>query len=192
MSIRESGVTGVDQIYWRFTNNADTTVNLETVKQEKTVAKTKALQIFSFEGKETRVVDVNGEPWWVAKDVCDVLGIQNARDEVAKCLDEDEKGVDKIDTLGGKQEMNVISESGLYALIMRSNKPEAKRFRKWVTSEVLPAIRKTGSYSAPAAVSANQELRDLIERNRGVIGKVALGKLVLMLAASIQAAANDK
>lgn len=107
----------------------------------------KALQVFNFEKRDVRVVMKGSEPWFVAKDVCDVLEIQNARDTIARVLDEDEKGVDKIDTLGGAQEMNVINESGVYTLVMRSNKPEAKRFRKWVTSEVLPALRKTGSYS---------------------------------------------
>ena len=106
-----------------------------------------ALQVFNFEKRDVRVVMKGSEPWFVAKDVCEVLEIQNARDTIAKVLDDDEKGVDKIDTLGGLQEMNIITESGLYTLIMRSNKPEAKRFRKWVTSEVLPALRKTGSYS---------------------------------------------
>ena len=106
-----------------------------------------ALQVFNFEKRDVRVVMKGSEPWWVAKDVCEVLEIQNARDTIAKVLDDDEKGVDKIDTLGGAQEMNIITESGLYTLIMRSNKPEAKRFRKWVTSEVLPTLRKTGSYS---------------------------------------------
>ena len=87
----------------------------------------------------------DGEPWWVAKDVCNVLGLTNSR-MALEALDEDEKGVSKVYTLGGEQDMNIISESGLYALIMRSNKPEAKRFRKWVTGEVLPTLRKTGHY----------------------------------------------
>lgn len=86
------------------------------------------------------------EPWWVANDVCEALEISNPRDAIS-VLDEDEKGVGKIYTPGGEQEMNIISESGVFALIMRSNKPEAKKFRKWVTSEVLPAIRKTGRFN---------------------------------------------
>ena len=92
-----------------------------------------------------RVVDVNGEPWFVAKDVCECLDIGNSRDAVA-ALDEDEKGVDSIDTPGGAQEMSIISEAGLYSLILRSRKPEAKAFKRWITHEVLPAIRKTGGY----------------------------------------------
>lgn len=106
---------------------------------------------FKYEQNEIRVIqDKQGEPWWVAKDVCEVLGISTHRDAIQK-LDDDERGSFKVDTLGGQQEMSIISESGLYTLILRSNKPEAKPFRKWVTSEVLPAIRKTGTYQAPNA-----------------------------------------
>lgn len=94
---------------------------------------------------QVRVVDVNGEPWFVAKDVCECLDIGNSRDAVA-ALDEDEKGVDSIDTPGGAQEMSIISEAGLYSLILRSRKPEAKAFKRWITHEVLPSIRKTGGY----------------------------------------------
>ena len=93
-----------------------------------------------------RVADKNGEPWFVAKDVCEILGVANSRDAVGN-LEEDEKGVVITDTLGGKQEVSIISESGLYSLIFKSRKPEAKAFSKWVRSEVLPSIRKTGSYS---------------------------------------------
>ena len=79
--------------------------------------------------------------------MCEILGISKYRDAITK-IDNDESVSVKVDTLGGAQEMSVINESGLYTLIMRSNKPEAKKFRKWVTSEVLPSIRKTGSYNA--------------------------------------------
>jgi addiction module RelE/StbE family toxin len=106
------------------------------------------LTAFHFgEGREVRTLERNGEPWFVAKDVCDILDIQNRHDALAKQLDDDEKGVEKIYSLGGKQDTNIINESGLYNLIFRSNKPEAKAFRKWVTSEVLPSIRKTGRYA---------------------------------------------
>ena len=90
-------------------------------------------------------MEKDGEPWFVAKDVCDCLEVGNSRDAVAT-LDEDEKGVATIDTLGGAQEMATISESGLYSLILRSRKPEAKTFKRWIVREVLPSIRKTGSY----------------------------------------------
>lgn len=87
----------------------------------------------------------DGSIWFVAKDVCDTLEIKNSRDAISN-LDDDERGVGNADTPGGNQKLSLVSESGLYMLIFRSRKPEAKKFRKWVTSEVLPEIRKTGSY----------------------------------------------
>lgn len=89
---------------------------------------------------------VNGEPWFVLSDVCKVLEISNSRN-ISSRLEPDEKGVTLVDTLGGAQQMTIINESGLYTVILRSDKPQAKPFRKWVTSEVLPSIRKHGSYS---------------------------------------------
>ena len=106
----------------------------------------KALQVFNFEGNETRIVLKNGVPWWVVVDVCEVLNLSNPS-EAIKALDDDEKNTLRISEGNrGNPNVSVINESGLYALIIRSNKPEAKKFRKWITSEVLPAIRKTGSY----------------------------------------------
>lgn len=109
----------------------------------------KALQVFTYKGKEVRTTEIDGETWFVAKDVCDILEIVNHRDTVAKCLDEDEKRVSPISTPsnGGYSDITLISEAGLYTLLMRSNKPEAKPFRRWVTHDVLPSIRKTGSYT---------------------------------------------
>ncbi|MCZ4053246.1 hypothetical protein NAI64_05835 [Oxalobacter sp. OxGP1] len=116
---------------------------------------------FSFENFPVRAINRNGEIWFVAADVCAVLDIKNPRDAVST-LDDDEKDVGITDTLGGKQKSTIINESGLYALILRSRKPEAKRFRKWVTSEVLPAIRKTGSYSLTITKAQQGELSTLI------------------------------
>lgn len=100
----------------------------------------------AFEGNQNiRVLGTFETPWFVAKDICNVLGIANARDAIAN-LDNDEKGVDTTDTLGGSQTVNIVSESGLYSLVFQSRKPEAKRFRKWVTSEVLPQLRRQGFY----------------------------------------------
>ena len=114
---------------------------------------------FSFENQSVRAINREGECWLVAADICSVLGIKNPRSSVA-LLDEDEKGVHTVDTLKGKQEVAIINESGLYALILRSRKQEAKRFRKWVTSEVLPAIRITGHYfQQPDLATAAQALR---------------------------------
>lgn len=101
---------------------------------------------FDYHGQKVRVTGTKENPLWVLADVCKVLDISNPRN-VATRLEDDEKGVRQIDTLGGKQKVSVVTESGLYAVILRSDKPEAKPFRKWVTSEVLPSIRKTGSYS---------------------------------------------
>lgn len=105
-----------------------------------------ALQVFDYNGSVVRTVEKDNDVWFVAKDVCDILGIQNSNDTVRKVLDDDEKGVAKIYTPGGFQDMTVINEAGLYTLMLRSNKNEAKPFRRWVTHDVLPAIRKTGSY----------------------------------------------
>ena len=109
------------------------------------------IRIFNYNSVEVRTIQKDGEPWFVLKDVCNVLHIGNSRDVVAR-LDQDEKGVGQIDTLGGKQEMTIINESGLYNVILRSDKPEAKPFRKWVTSEVLPTIRRHGMYATPDTV----------------------------------------
>lgn len=95
---------------------------------------------------EVRAVEINGEGWLVGKDVAEVLGYSNTSDVLKKYVDIEDKGVAKCDTLGGSQEMIVINESGLYSLVLRSKLPGAKKFRRWVTSEVLPQIRKTGGY----------------------------------------------
>lgn len=96
------------------------------------------------------VIDDSGAPWWIAVDVCGVLGLSNSR-KALSALDEDEKGVTSGYTLGGNQHMATVNESGLYSLIFKSRKPEAKAFRRWVTCEVLPQIRRTGQYSRDAA-----------------------------------------
>lgn len=105
------------------------------------------LHIFNYNGYKVRTIQKDGEPWWVLKDVCEVLGLSSPH-KVFERLDDDEKGRNQIPTLGGEQEMTVVNESGLYNVILRSDKPEAKPFRKWVTSEVLPSIRKNGGYIA--------------------------------------------
>lgn len=104
------------------------------------------ITLFNYEGNTVRTVMKDGNPWWVLKDVCSVLDIGNSRDVMAR-LDSDEKGVDIIDTPGGKQEVSIINESGLYSVILVSRKPEAKKFKRWVTHEVLPSIRRHGLYA---------------------------------------------
>ncbi|MGG3790253.1 BRO family protein [Geobacillus thermodenitrificans] len=102
-------------------------------------------QVFTYGETQVRTIIKNGEVWFIAKDVCSVLDIKNSRDALGR-LDEDEKGVVLTDTLGGKQQMLCVNEAGLYNLVLRSRKPEAKQFKRWVTHEVLPTIRKTGGY----------------------------------------------
>lgn len=94
-----------------------------------------------------RTMTINGDPYFVGKDVAEVLGYSNTRDALAKRVDEEDKGVANCDTLGGSQNLTIINESGLYSLILGSKLPKAKEFKHWVTSEVLPAIRKTGLYA---------------------------------------------
>lgn len=102
--------------------------------------------VFPVSNHEVRSLTIDGEPWFVAKDVCDVLELGNVSAALHR-LDVTEKGINSIDTPGGAQRMGIVSESGLYTLIIRSDKPNAVDFRRWVTGEVLPSIRRTGSYS---------------------------------------------
>lgn len=107
------------------------------------------MQTFVYNDKNVRTVEKNDEPWFVLKDVCEVLEMDTSKiKQVADRLDGDEKGRYSVPTPGGVQESWIINESGLYNVILRSDKPEAKPFRKWVTGEVLPSIRKTGGYIA--------------------------------------------
>ena len=103
------------------------------------------VQMFNFNGNDVRIITVNDQPYFVAKDVADVLGYVLTTD-MAKMIDDDDRTTHKVHTLGGPQSMIVITESGLYEAIFNSQKPEAKAFKKWVTSEVLPSIRKNGGY----------------------------------------------
>lgn len=122
--------------------------------------------VFHYKSSEVRTVELNGEPWFALKDVCAVLGISNHK-MTAQRLDEDEVSLtDLTDSMGRQQETTVINESGLYNVILRSDKPEAKPFRKWVTSEVLPSIRKTGSYTMPKLSKEMQALFLLDDRTQ--------------------------
>ena len=119
-----------------------------------------------------RTVMVDGDPWFVAKDVCEALDITNSRDAVAR-LDDDEKGVVSTDTLGGTQELSAVNEPGLYTLILGSRKPEAKAFRRWITHEVLPALRRTGRYAAPGSVTQSvSELRAAMDAMQDMLDEL--------------------
>ena len=121
------------------------------------------LQLFNFENHEVRSLLLNNEPWFVGKDVADVLGYKNTSKALSDHVDSEDKGVTKCYTLGGTQNMAIINESGLYSLILSSKLPSAKKFKRWVTSEVLPALRKTGQYQVKELSGQELMAKALIE-----------------------------
>lgn len=144
----------------------------------------KTAQVYQFNQKqELRVIMIDGEPWFVAADVCAAINITNYRNAVEK-LDADEKGVHSMDTLGGAQEMLVVNESGMNAIILRSRDAmksgtPAHRYRKWVTAEVLPAIRKHGMYLHSPAMRpsmTNEHWQEIYRKIDSLCGSWALGK----------------
>lgn len=131
------------------------------------------IQTFDFDGSRIRTLTIDEEPYFVGKDVAVVLGYSNPRKALIDHVDADDKGVTKCDTLGGKQDLTVINESGLYSLILGSKLPEAKRFKRWVTSEVLPSLRRNGMYAMDElldnpdlAINALQKLKEEREARR--------------------------
>jgi len=126
------------------------------------------LSVFDFQDIPVRVIQRNDQPWFVAADVCSVLDIANNRDAVAS-LDDDEKEILTTSNVGNadislpSRGLQAISESGIYALIFKSRKPQAKAFRKWVTSEVLPALRKTGVYQVPVTEAVEPPRMTIVE-----------------------------
>lgn len=128
--------------YMQNKNNSSTSSTTTTAAPEVTVFKNLVHPEFG----ELRTVEIDGEPWFVGKDVATALGYTNSRDAIATHVFADDKGVESIDTLGGRQKMTIINESGLYALVFGSRLKIAKDFKHWVTSEVLPSIRKNGAY----------------------------------------------
>lgn len=107
---------------------------------------------------EVRTMNIGGEPWFVGKDVAGVLGYSNPNDALKKRVDADDKGVAKCDTLGGAQELTIINESGLYSLVLSSKLPTAKAFKRWITHDVIPSIRKNGGYIAGQESMTAEEL----------------------------------
>ena len=156
------------------------------------------IQVFNYlNGNEVRVIEgQDGQPWFVAKDVCEI-GLTDTNKAVNN-LDEDEKLLRKIFVSGQNRDVITISESGLYTLIMRSNKPEAKAFRKWVTGEVLPAIRKHGLYATPATaekilenpdflIKALESLKEERAKNQALTAKIEEDKPKVIFAESVEA-----
>ena len=120
------------------------------------------MEIFKYEEQELRTQIINNEIWFVGKDVAKILGYSNPRDAINKHIDYEDKGVAKCDTLGGSQDLTVINESGLYSLVLSSKLESAKKFKKWVTSEVLPTIRKHGAYMTPEVIEKTLTNPDFI------------------------------
>ena len=130
--------------------------------------------VFKFNGQnQVRTILREGEPWFVAKDVCEILELEKI-DSAIRELDDDEKGTHTMSTLGGNQRMSIVSESGLYALVFKSRKHKAKAFRKWVTSEVLPTIRKTGQYSQSQQVMSNLLPNEFTSREFAALHSIAI------------------
>ena len=128
--------------------------------------------VYAFSTTELRVVMIKDEPWFVAVDVCNALSIGNPSDSI-RSLDEDEVTLGTIE--GSHRATNLINESGLYSLIFKSRKPEAKKFKRWVTHEVLPAIRKTGSYGTPQWQQPDRAPYQLREQLAAAIRSVTVG-----------------
>ena len=159
------------------------------------------LQTWSYESSEIRTIQKDGEPWWVLSDVCKVLELSSPH-KVADRLEADEKGRNLIPTLGGMQEMTTVNESGLYAVILRSDKPQAKPFRRWVTSEVLPSIRKHGAYmtdqtleqaltSPDFLIQLATQLKEEKEQRKQLEAKVEQDKPKVLFADSVSASKSS-
>ena len=142
------------------------------------------LQVYkNAEFGSVRTTTIGGQPYFVGKDVASILGYANTRKALIDHVDEEDKGVTKCDTLGGKQDLIIINESGLYSLILSSKMPNAKKFKRWVTSEVLPAIRKHGLYATDdlianpdLAIAAFTALKVEREKNKELMVAVAIGQ----------------
>lgn len=142
------------------------------------------LQVYkNAEFGSVRTTTIGGQPYFVGKDVAGILGYSNTRKALIDHIDEEDKGVTKCDTLGGKQDLVIINESGLYSLILSSKMPNAKKFKRWVTSEVLPAIRKHGLYATDdlianpdLAIAAFTALKEEREKNKELMAAVAIGQ----------------
>jgi len=148
------------------------------------------LQAFLYGANAVRAVEKDGDAWFVAQDVCDVLGIVNSRDATDK-LDDDERSIGLTDTPGGRQKVVIIREGGVMYLILRSRKPEARVFRRWVTDVVLPSILRTGSYSRSAPDSASSPHITLPGPGRYIAHMTEAGQVTCVLASDEEAGTNE-
>lgn len=155
-------------------------------KEEKAAGET-AIQVYTYNEKDVklRTQMIDGEPWFVAKDLCDILELNDVRRAVEP-LDDDEKLSGELLQSGQRRSMWFVNESGMYTLIIRSNKPEAKKFRKWVTSEVLPSIRKTGRYELqPSSAGVSRPVR-MRRRSRSELVNADLLNLLWLIGDSLR------
>lgn len=160
------------------------------------------IQIFeSAEFGKVRTVQRDGAPWFVAADVCRALEIRNNRDALER-LDDDEKGVASTDTLGGEQKVTTVNEPGLYALVLGSRKPEAKAFKRWITHEVIPSIRKNGAYATEDTIDRIVEdpdfgirllgqLKEERARRKALEERAALDAPKVLFAASVECSKSE-
>ena len=160
------------------------------------------LQTWSYENSEIRTVEKDGEPWFVAKDIAKVLGYSNASKAIADHVDAEDKGVTKCYTLGGTQDLTILNESGLYSLILSSKLPNAKKFKRWVTNEVLPSIRKHGAYmtdqtleqaltSPDFLIQLATQLKEEKEQRKHLEAKVEQDKPKVLFADSVSASKSS-
>lgn len=129
------------------------------------------LQVFNFENHEVRSLLLNNEPWFVGKDVAEVLGYERADNAIRNHIDKEDKLMHQISASGQNRNMTIINESGLYSLVLSSKLPSAKKFKRWVTSEVLPALRKTGQYQVKELSGSELMARALIEAQNVLAAK---------------------
>lgn len=155
-------------------------------------------EIFNFHGQDVRTVTINNEPYFVGKDVAEVLGYTNPRQALKSHVDEDDKGVSKFDTLGGKQDLVIINESGMYSLVLSSKLPQAKEFKRWVTSEVLPTIRKNGMFATDElldnpdfAIATLQRLKEEREAKKLLEAQIEADKPKVLFADAVSASKSS-
>ena len=129
------------------------------------------LQVFNFENHEVRSLLLNNEPWFVGKDVAEVLGYERADNAIRNHIDKEDKLMHQISASGQNRNMTIINESGLYSLVLSSKLPSAKKFKRWVTSEVLPALRKTGQYQVKELSGSELMAKALIEAQNVLAAK---------------------
>ena len=151
-------------------------------------------EIFNFRGQDVRTVIINNEPYFVGKDVAEILGYTNPRQALKNHVDEDDKGVSKCDTPGGKQDLVIINESGMYSLVLSSKLPQAKEFKRWVTSEVLPTIRKNGMYATDElldnpdfAIATLQKLKEEREAKKQLEARIEADRPKIIFSNAVSA-----